>query len=76
MNFAEEFSRKLGMRTTFNGREVAALALKGSALAVSEMLACQETVDAAAAAQKTPQPPKDPFEAAPDRKNANDPFEL
>ncbi|WP_234819234.1 hypothetical protein [Sinorhizobium meliloti] len=64
------------MRATFNGREVAALALKGSALAVSEMLACQEAVNAAAAAQNAPQPPKDPFEAAPDKRNANDPFEL
>lgn len=76
VNFAEEFSRKLGMRATFNGREVAALALKGSALAVSEMLACQEAVNAAAAAQNAPQPPKDPFAAAPDKRNANDPFEL
>ena len=76
VNFAEEFSRKLGMRATFNGREVAALALKGSALAVSEMLACQEAVNAAAAAQNAPQPPKDPFGAAPDKRNANDPFEL
>ncbi|MDX0831738.1 hypothetical protein GOD82_17635 [Sinorhizobium medicae] len=75
-NFAEEFSRKLGMRATFNGREVAAFGLKGSARAVTEMINCQESVNAAASARSTPQSPKDPFEAVPDKKNANDPFEL
>lgn len=40
------------------------------------MINCQESVNAAASARSTPQSPKDPFEAVPDKKNANDPFEL
>ncbi|WOS64346.1 hypothetical protein [Sinorhizobium fredii] len=75
-NFANEFSRKLAMRATFNGRQVAGLRLKGSARAVEEMLRCQKTVNDALVAQEPPKAPKDPFQAAPDVKNANDPFEL
>ncbi|MCA1366672.1 hypothetical protein I6F15_04530 [Bradyrhizobium sp. BRP14] len=76
-NFATEFSRKLAMRVTFNGREVAALRLKGSARAINEMLRCQKTVSDALSAQKPPQPPKDdPFQASPDARNASDPFDL
>ncbi|OHV85580.1 hypothetical protein [Ensifer sp. LCM 4579] len=77
-NFANEFSRKLAMRVTFNGRQVAGLRLKGSARAVAEMLKCQQTVNDTFSAQKPPRAPRgdDPFQAAPDARNANDPFEL
>nr|WP_304655017.1 hypothetical protein [Neorhizobium galegae] len=77
-NFADEFSRKLGMRVTFQGRQIAALRLKGSARAIDEMLACQKTVNSVVGAQRPqpPSPPKDPFAPAPGAKNANDPFDL
>ena len=75
-DFASEFSRKLGMRATFNGREVAALRLNGSSRAVTEMLNCQEKVNEALVARQPPQAPKDPFQATPDVKSAHDPFEL
>lgn len=73
-NFANEFTRKLAIRATFNGRQVAALRLKGSALAVDEMLKCQVAVNDALANEKTA--PKDPFQASPEVRNANDPFEM
>ncbi|MEZ2128876.1 MULTISPECIES: hypothetical protein [unclassified Sinorhizobium] len=75
-NFADEFSRKLAMRATFNGKQVAALRLKGSARAIDEMINCQKAVDKALSAQKPPEVPKGPFQATPDVRNATDPFEL
>lgn len=78
LNFPQEFSRKLGMRVSFQGRQIAGLRLKGSARAIDEMLTCQQTVNSVAGSQR-PQPPaapKDPFAPAPNIKNANDPFDL
>ncbi|MEY9782252.1 hypothetical protein [Sinorhizobium fredii] len=75
-NFANEFTRKLAMRATFNGRQVASLRLSGSARAVDEMLNCQKAVNDAIANKNTPNAPKDPFQANPGVRNANDPFEM
>lgn len=75
-NFANEFSRKLGMRVTFNGQQVAGLKLKGSARAIGEMLRCQETVNGGLAQERRQAPKSDPFQANPDAGNASDPFEL
>lgn len=77
-NFPDEFSRKQGMRVHFQGRQIVFLRLKGSARAMDEMLACQKTVNSVTAGQKPAPsaPPKDPFAASPDVKNANDPFDL
>ena len=76
-NFLEEFGRKLSMKATFKGREVAHLRLNGSSTAVKEILACQAAVTGLAGAQKGQQAdPKDPFSDAPQSKSASDPFEL
>lgn len=74
-NFAEEFARKLRMRASFQGREIAHLRLSGSSRALDALLECQKIVDDALKPAAPPQP-KDPFSTAPNVKSANDPFEL
>lgn len=80
-SFLDEFARKLGMRASFSGKQIAALKLKGSSKAISEMLDCQKTVNDVMSAKRAPaapQRPKDPFEQtpAPNVKSASDPFDL
>lgn len=74
-NFADEFARKLSVRAYFNGRQIAALRLKGSSRAIDEMLECQKTVNELTTSVKPPQS-KDPFEQQTPVKNNPDPFEL
>lgn len=78
-NFLEEFSRKLGMRAIFRGKQIAGLRLNGSSRAITEMLECQKTVNEVTASKNktpTPTPPKDPFAQPPEVKSATDPFDL
>lgn len=79
-NFAEEFSRKLGMRVRFNGQQIAGLRLKGTSRAMDEMLACQamtnEALGSRGGNKPAPPPPSDPFSSGQSVKSANDPFDL
>ncbi|MCB5204211.1 hypothetical protein LH464_17230 [Neorhizobium sp. T786] len=76
--FLEEFSRKLGMRTTFRGTEIARLQLKGSSRAITEMLSCQSAVNEMMGArnEQAAPPSQDPFAPTPEVKSATDPFDL
>lgn len=74
-DFAEEFRRKLSLRATFQGREVAHLRLQGSSAAIGEMLNCQKAVNSYVSQKNNP-PAKDPFVNEPDSKSASDPFDL
>lgn len=75
VNFADEFRRKLSLKATFQGREVAHLRLNGSSSAITEMLNCQTTVNAYTSKNSGPKP-VDPFEAKPPAEAAKDPFAL
>ncbi|MDK4720096.1 hypothetical protein PH552_12150 [Rhizobium sp. CNPSo 3968] len=82
-NFAQEFSRKLGMTISFQGKFVTGVQLRGSSAAVAEMLNCQTNVNAIAGAKNPAQPPADPFQQQPaplpagqNPQNSKDPFSL
>ncbi|SFB53007.1 hypothetical protein SAMN03159496_04733 [Rhizobium sp. NFR07] len=80
-SFANEFARKHSVRVHYNGREIVNLRLKGSSKAIDEMIACQTTVNEVTSGKPqqptTPAPsPQDPFSAAPNTRNASDPFDM
>ncbi len=74
--FVSEFSRKLGLRAFYAGKQIVSLRLKGSSKAIDEMLACQQATNTLANAQKPAPKDEDPFAAPPSVKTSNDPFEL
>lgn len=75
-DFAQEFSKKLGLRAYYAGKQIVALRLKGSSKAIDEMLNCQATVTKYIGATRTPPKQTDPFAPTPSVKAAEDPFEL
>ncbi|WP_181592360.1 hypothetical protein [Rhizobium tropici] len=80
-NFAKEFSHKLALRLSFQGKFVTGVRLTGSAAAVSELLNCQTKVNAVSGA-KNGAPATDPFQQQPSPtpmqkpRSGNDPFSL
>ena len=70
-NFADEFGRKNSMHARFQGREIAALRLKGSRKAVDEMLACQKAVNEMLSSMKTRPSPPPSERVPPARKDTN-----
>jgi len=75
-DFVTEFSKKLGLRAFYAGKQIVALRLRGSSKAIDEMLACQQATDKLANAQKPSPKNEDPFTTTPSVKTSDDPFEL
>ncbi len=75
-DFAQEFSKKLGLRAYYAGKQIVALRLKGSSKAIDEMLNCQATVTKYIGATSPRPTPTDPFAPTPSVKASEDPFEL
>lgn len=75
-DFAQEFSKKLGLRAYYGGKQIVALRLKGSSRAIDEMLNCQATVTKYIGSTSAPPKDTDPFVPTPSVKASEDPFEL
>lgn len=75
-NFAQEFSRKLGVSAYYAGKEITSLRLRGSSKAINEMLACQDVTSQLITKKNQKQKEEDPFAGDPQVKASDDPFEL
>ncbi len=75
-DFAQEFSKKLGLRAYYAGKQIVALRLKGTSRAIEEMLNCQDTVTKYLNSKSAPPKNADPFATTPSVKTSEDPFEL
>jgi hypothetical protein len=66
VDFLDEFVRKQGMRISYRNNEIAALSLRGTSAAVSEMVTCQNAMDGKQASndpfKDTTTPSNDPFQ--------------
>lgn len=74
--FIENLRRKLGARILFEGNLVNAITLKGTAVALDEIDACDRAVGEAQKKGVIDTPKPDPFAVDTDRRKKADPFEM